>query len=176
MLSGVLIKVSGIYAMFRIFYGVFDLIHMPQLQSVILWLGIISIFVGALAALGQTDIKRMLAYSSISQIGYMFLAVGVGAWSAAIFHFMTHAYFKALLFLCAGSIIHAMHERQDIQEMGGLRRRIPLTHWTFLMGLLAICGTPSSQVSSRKTRSSGGPSPRGRPTAPGSPRQRGPWR
>jgi NADH-quinone oxidoreductase subunit L len=90
----------------------------------------------------QRDIKRVLAYSTISQIGYMFLAVGVGAWSAAIFHLMTHAFFKALLFLAAGVVILAMHEEHDMFKMGGLRRRLPVTFWTFLIGAASLSALP----------------------------------
>ena len=90
----------------------------------------------------QNDIKKVLAYSTVSQLGYMFLGVGVGAFSASMFHLMTHAFFKALMFLGSGSVIHAMHEEQDIRKMGGLRKYMPITHITFLMGWLAIIGIP----------------------------------
>ena len=88
----------------------------------------------------QNDIKKVLAYSTISQLGYMFLAVGVGAYSAAIFHMITHAFFKALLFLGAGSVIHGMHDEQDMRRMGGLRKYMPVTAGTFIVGWLAIAG------------------------------------
>jgi NADH-quinone oxidoreductase subunit L len=88
------------------------------------------------------DIKRVLAYSTVSQLGYMFLACGVGAYSAGIFHLMTHAFFKALLFLAAGSVIHALGGEQDMRKMGGLRKRIPITFWTMTMGVFAIAGIP----------------------------------
>ena len=88
----------------------------------------------------QNDIKRVLAYSTISQLGYMFLAVGVGAYSAAIFHMITHAFFKALLFLGAGSVIHGMHDEQDMRRMGALRKCMPITAVTFIVGWLAIAG------------------------------------
>jgi NADH-quinone oxidoreductase subunit L len=94
------------------------------------------------SALTQTDIKRVLAYSTISQIGYMFLALGVGAWSAAIFHFMTHAFFKALLFLAAGIVIEALHHEHDIFRMGGLRTELPIAFWCFLIGGSALAGLP----------------------------------
>ena len=97
----------------------------------------------ALIALTQTDLKRILAYSTISQLGYMFLALGVGTLagvSAAMFHLFTHAFFKALLFLGAGSVMHAMGGVIDIGRFGGLRRRMPITHWTFLFGCLALAG------------------------------------
>jgi NADH-quinone oxidoreductase subunit L len=105
--------------------------------------------VGALTAifaasigLVQNDIKRVLAYSTVSQLGYMFLALGVGAFAAGVFHVFTHAFFKALLFLGSGSVIHAMSGEQDMRNMGDLRRRIPITHWTMLVATLAIAGFP----------------------------------
>ncbi|MCE3543678.1 NADH-quinone oxidoreductase subunit L, partial [Escherichia coli] len=88
----------------------------------------------------QTDIKRVIAYSTCSQLGYMFFAAGVGAYGAAMFHLFTHAFFKALLFLGAGSVIHAMHHEQDMRYYGGLRKHIPLTFWGMMMGTLAITG------------------------------------
>ncbi len=90
----------------------------------------------------QTDIKKVLAYSTVSQLGYMFLACGVGAFGAGVFHLMTHAFFKGLLFLAAGSVIHAMGGEQDMRKMGGLRKKIPVTFWTMFMATLAIAGTP----------------------------------
>ena len=84
----------------------------------------------------------MLAYSTLSQLGYMFAALGVGAWTAAIFHLMTHGFFKGLLFLGSGSVIHAVHEEQDMNRMGALWRKIPITHWTMLIGAIAIAGIP----------------------------------
>ena len=90
----------------------------------------------------QTDIKRVLAYSTLSQLGYMFAALGVGAFTAAIFHLMTHGFFKGLLFLGSGSVIHAVHEEQDMRKMGGLRKKIPQTYWTMLIGAIAISGIP----------------------------------
>jgi NADH-quinone oxidoreductase subunit L len=96
----------------------------------------------ATVALVQTDIKRVLAYSTVSQLGYMFLACGVGAFGVAVFHLFTHAFFKALLFLGSGSVIHAMSGEQDMTKMGGLRRKIPWTFWTFAIGALAIAGIP----------------------------------
>jgi NADH-quinone oxidoreductase subunit L len=100
-----------------------------------------SIF-AALIAIQQNDIKRILAYSTLSQLGYMVMAVGCGGPGAAMFHLTTHAFFKALLFLAAGSVIHALHEEQDIWRMGGLAKRIPLTFWTFFIGMLALSGVP----------------------------------
>ncbi len=94
------------------------------------------------SALVQTDIKRILAYSTISQIGYMFLALGVGAWSAAIFHLLTHAFFKALLFLAAGAVIFCFHHEHNIFKMGGLRKAMPLTFWSFMIGSAALSALP----------------------------------
>jgi NADH-quinone oxidoreductase subunit L len=93
-------------------------------------------------ALYQNDIKKVLAYSTVSQLGFMFLALGVGAYTSGVFHVMTHAFFKALLFLGAGSVIHAMSGEQDITRMGGLNKKIPVTFITFLIGVLAISGFP----------------------------------
>ena len=93
--------------------------------------------------IAQTDIKKVLAYSTVSQLGYMFLACGVGAYAAAIFHLMTHAFFKALLFLGSGSVIHGMGGEQDIRRMGGLAKLMPITTWTFLIATLAISGHPA---------------------------------
>jgi NADH-quinone oxidoreductase subunit L len=90
----------------------------------------------------QNDIKRVLAYSTVSQLGYMFLAMGMGAFGAGIFHLYTHAFFKALLFLGSGAVIHALHGEQDIRHMGGLRKELPITYWTFLIGAVAIAGIP----------------------------------
>jgi NADH-quinone oxidoreductase subunit L len=96
----------------------------------------------ATIGLAQTDIKKVLAYSTVSQLGYMFLAAGCGAYGVAVFHLGTHAFFKALLFLGSGSVIHAMGGEQDIRKMGGLRKALPVTYWTFLVGTLAISGVP----------------------------------
>src|SRR5690606_25621055 len=114
----------------------------PAVQAAVAAVGAASLLLAALAALGQTDIKRVLAYSTMSQIGYMFLALGVGAWSAGVFHFMTHAFFKALLFLAAGALILALHHEQDIFQMGGLRRRLPLVFWSFVIGGAALAAVP----------------------------------
>ncbi|MFO7310646.1 MAG: NADH-quinone oxidoreductase subunit L [Bacillota bacterium] len=104
--------------------------------------GVASALFGAVVAVGQNDIKRVLAFSTMSQVGYMILAAGVGAYSAALFHFMTHAFFKALLFLGAGIVIHHFHGEQDIRRMGGLGRQLPFAYWTFLIGTLALIGLP----------------------------------
>jgi NADH-quinone oxidoreductase subunit L len=110
--------------------------------DIIAWFGVITAFVAATIAVAQNDIKKVLAYSTISQLGYMFLAVGVGAYVAAIFHMIAHAFFKALLFLGAGSVIHGMDGEQDMRRMGGLRKFMPLTAATFMVGWLAIVGVP----------------------------------
>ena len=106
-------------------------------------IGIFTAILAASIAFTQTDIKRVLAYSTLSQLGYMFAALGVGAFIAAIFHLMTHGFFKGLLFLGSGSVIHAVHEEQDMNRMGGLWRKIPITHWTMLIGAIAIAGHPA---------------------------------
>ena len=110
--------------------------------DVIAWVGVITALVAATIAVAQNDIKKVLAYSTVSQLGYMFLAVGVGAYVAAIFHMVTHAFFKALLFLGSGSVIHGMHDEQDMRRMGGLRKVMPITAATFIVGWLAISGVP----------------------------------
>jgi NADH-quinone oxidoreductase subunit L len=110
--------------------------------DVIAWTGVITALFAATIAVGQNDIKKVLAYSTISQLGFMFLAVGVGAYVAAIFHMVAHAFFKALLFLGAGSVMHGLHNEQDMRRMGALRRFMPLTAATFIVGWLAIAGVP----------------------------------
>src|SRR5437660_9835541 len=114
----------------------------PSTLSLIAWIGAATAFFAATIALTQNDIKKVLAYSTVSQLGYMFIAVGVGAFSAAIFHLMTHAFFKGLLFLAAGSVIHAVGGEQDMRNMGGLRTKIPWTFWTMTAGTFAIAGFP----------------------------------
>lgn len=111
-------------------------------QHVIAIVGISTALLSATIALKQNDIKKVLAYSTVSQLGYMFLGLGVGAYSGAVFHVITHAFFKALLFLGAGSVIHAMHHQQDIRKMGGLKSKLPITHITFLIACIAIAGVP----------------------------------
>ena len=111
-------------------------------REFIMWIGLATSILAALIGLKQNDIKKVLAYSTVSQLGLMFIALGVGAYSAAMFHLITHAFFKALLFLGSGSVIHAMGGEQDIRKMGGLKKAMPITYWTFLLGTLAICGTP----------------------------------
>lgn len=114
----------------------------PTTQTVILVIGTATALLAATIALKQNDIKKVLAYSTVSQLGYMFIGLGAGAFTSAVFHVMTHAFFKALLFLGAGSVIHAMHHEQDIRNMGGLKKKLPITHITFLIGCLAIAGIP----------------------------------
>lgn len=114
----------------------------PVSQVVVAVTGLATAILAGTIALKQNDIKKVLAYSTVSQLGYMFLGLGVGAYTGAVFHVMTHAFFKALLFLGAGSVIHAMHHEQDIRYMGGLRKHMPITHITFLLACLAISGIP----------------------------------
>jgi NADH-quinone oxidoreductase subunit L len=114
----------------------------PVTLNVIIVIGLSTAILAAIIGLKQNDIKKVLAYSTVSQLGYMFLALGLGAYSTAVFHVTTHAFFKALLFLGAGSIIHAMGGEQDIRKMGGLRKKMPVTYWTFMAGTLAISGIP----------------------------------
>ena len=111
-------------------------------RHVVAGIGAFTAIFAATIALVQNDIKRVLAYSTVSQLGYMFLALGVGAYWVAIFHLFTHAFFKALLFLCSGSVIHAMGGEQDMRHMGGLKNKIPITHWTMWIGSVAIAGIP----------------------------------
>ncbi len=114
----------------------------PSAQSVVAVIGLATLLVSATIALKQNDIKKVLAYSTVSQLGYMFLALGVGAYVGGLFHVMTHAFFKALLFLGSGSVIHAMSGEQDMTKMGGLGKKMPITKITFLIGCLAIAGFP----------------------------------
>ena len=114
--------------------------HSEITQNIVAIIGISTALLAATIAIKQNDIKKVLAYSTVSQLGYMFLGLGVGAYSGAVFHVITHAFFKALLFLGAGSVIHAMHHEQDIRKMGGLKSKLPITHITFLIGCIAIAG------------------------------------
>ncbi|MBY0386269.1 NADH-quinone oxidoreductase subunit L, partial [bacterium] len=114
----------------------------PNAMAVVAVIGAATALFAATMGIAQNDIKKVLAYSTVSQLGYMFLAVGVGAFGAGFFHLMTHAFFKALMFLGSGSVIHAMHEEQDMRKMGGLKKYLPVTHLTFVCGWLAIIGTP----------------------------------
>ncbi len=114
----------------------------PNTMMVIAIIGALTVVIAASIGIAQNDIKKVLAYSTVSQLGYMFLACGVGAFATAFFHLMTHAFFKALMFLGSGSVIHAMDGEQDVRKMGGLKKYLPWTHLTFMMGWLAIIGTP----------------------------------
>ncbi|MDP6676498.1 MAG: proton-conducting transporter membrane subunit, partial [Pirellulales bacterium] len=111
----------------------------PDVLLVIAYTGGLTLFIAATIAVTATDIKRVLAYSTVSQLGYMMLALGVGGWVAGLFHLITHAFFKSLLFLCSGSVIHACHTN-DMRKMGGLLKVMPYTGWTMLIGCLAIIG------------------------------------
>jgi NADH-quinone oxidoreductase subunit L len=114
----------------------------PMTQDIMLYVGLATSLVAAFIALKQNDIKKVLAYSTVSQLGFIFVSLGMGGYVAAMFHVTTHAFFKALLFLGSGSVIHAMSDEQDIRQMGGLKKYIPITHITFLIGTLAIAGFP----------------------------------
>jgi NADH-quinone oxidoreductase subunit L len=128
---------AGVYMIART-HVLFD--RSPYALAVVAIIGAATAFFAATVALVQTDIKRVLAYSTISQLGYMFLGCGVAAYSAAVFHLMTHAFFKALLFLAAGSVIHGLSGEQDMRKMGGLRKKLPITFWTMTAGVVAIAG------------------------------------
>ena len=130
---------AGVYLIART-HGLFLL--SPTAMTTVAIVGIATSLLAAVTALMQSDIKRILAYSTISQIGYMFLALGVGAWTAGIFHLMTHAFFKALLFLGSGAIIHCLHHEHNIFKMGGLRSRMPVTFWSFMIGSAALAALP----------------------------------
>jgi NADH-quinone oxidoreductase subunit L len=130
---------AGIYMIARS-HVLFDLA--PVTQTVVTVIGLATALLAASIALKQNDIKKVLAYSTVSQLGYMFVGLGVGAYTGAVFHVMTHAFFKALLFLGAGSVIHAMGGEQDIRKMGGLWKKLPSTAWTFVIGCIAIAGIP----------------------------------
>lgn len=130
---------SGIYMAARLS---FLYVKAPETMFIICTVGALTAFFAATIGMLQNDIKKVLAYSTVSQLGYMFMGVGAGAFTAGIFHVVTHAFFKALLFLGAGSVIYALHHEQDIRNMGGLRKKLPVTHLTFLIGTLAIAGTP----------------------------------
>lgn len=114
----------------------------PPVQMLVAIIGTLTLLLAGFSALTKRDIKRVLAYSTISQIGYMFLALGVGAYSSAMFHFMTHAFFKALLFLGAGVLIHSLHHEHDMFKMGGLRKKMPVTYWTFLIASASLAAVP----------------------------------
>ena len=128
---------AGVYMLCRVYF-----IFTPDALTIISWIGGFTALLAALIAVQQNDIKRILAYSTLSQLGYMVMGVGLTAPQAGMFHLTTHAFFKALLFLGAGSVIHAMHHEQDIWKMGGLRKKMPVTYWTFMVGTLALAGFP----------------------------------
>ena len=130
---------AGVYMLCRVYPL---LLLSPSGMWFIAGIGCFTAIFAALIAVQQNDIKRILAYSTLSQLGYMVMAVGCRGPGAAMFHLTTHAFFKALLFLAAGSVIHALHDEQDIWRMGGLAKKIPLTFWTFLIGMLALIGFP----------------------------------
>lgn len=128
---------AGVYLLLR----VEPLLEMSSgTRAWILWIGALTAIIGATAALAQWDIKRVLAYSTVSQLGFMVVAVGLGAYTAALFHLLTHGVFKALLFLGSGSVIHAAGDEQDMRRMGGLRKALPTTFWTYMVGALALAG------------------------------------
>ena len=126
---------AGVYLTGR-FYPMFT----PEVLLVIAYVGCITLFIGATIAVVATDIKRVLAYSTISQLGYMILGLGVGGWLAGLLHLITHAFFKSLMFLCSGSVIHGCHHEQEMTKMGGLYKKMPITCWTMFVGVVAICG------------------------------------
>ncbi len=130
---------AGVYMIGRnaVLFG-----HAPITLSVVAGIGVATALMAGTIGLVQNDIKRVLAYSTVSQLGYMFLAMGVGAYAAGIFHLYTHAFFKALLFLGSGAVIHALAGEQDLRNMGGLKKELPITYWTFLIGAIAIAGVP----------------------------------
>jgi len=132
---------AGVYLIARM-HGIFLLA--PEVMTYVAWLGALTLLLAGVAALAQTDIKRVLAYSTMSQIGYMMLSLGAGAFSAGVFHLMTHAFFKALLFLTAGAIILALHHQQNIFKMGGLLKRLPFETTLFSIGLVCLMALPGS--------------------------------
>lgn len=130
---------AGVYLIART-HILFELA--PSVQLLVAWIGLITLLMAGFTAMTQHDIKRILAYSTVSQIGYMFLGLGVGAWSASVFHLMTHAFFKALLFLAAGTVILSLHHEHDIFKMGGKRKQLPIAFASFLIGSLALAAFP----------------------------------
>src|SRR5436309_9908968 len=132
---------AGVYMVARA-HAIFQ--ASPAASDVVAWIGVATALMAAVIAFVQDDIKRVLAYSTISQLGLMFVAVGVGAYTAGIFHLVTHAFFKALLFLGAGSVMHALAGETDLTKMGGLRRKIPWTAFVMIVGWLAIVGLPGT--------------------------------
>jgi len=132
---------AGVYLIARM-HGIFLLA--PEVMNYVAWLGALTLLLAGIAALAQTDIKRVLAYSTMSQIGYMMLALGAGAWSAGVFHLMTHAFFKALLFLTAGAVIYALHHQQNLFKMGGLLKKLPFESSLFIIGLICLMALPGT--------------------------------
>ncbi len=130
---------AGVYMVAR-FSFLYSMV--PAVGLIVAWIGILTALVSAIYGMYQNDIKKILAYSTVSQLGYMFAGVGLAAYSAGIFHVFTHAFFKALLFLGAGSVIYALHHEQNIWKMGGLKNKMPITYWTMLIGALALAGCP----------------------------------
>jgi NADH-quinone oxidoreductase subunit L len=130
---------AGVYMLARL-NGVFT--HAPDVMTVVAWVGAATALMGATMGITQFNLKKVLAYSTVSQIGFMFMACGLGAFSVGMFHLYTHAFFKACLFLCAGSVIHALHGEEDMRRMGGLAKKMPFTFGTFLLATLALCGLP----------------------------------
>ena len=132
---------AGVYLIARM-HGIFLLA--PEVMNYVAWLGALTLLLAGVAALAQTDIKRVLAYSTMSQIGYMMLALGAGAWSAGVFHLMTHAFFKALLFLTAGAVIYALHHQQNLFKMGDLWKKLPFESSLFVVGLICLMALPGT--------------------------------
>ncbi len=130
---------AGVYMICRLFF-IYDLA--PDAQFVVALIGGLTAVFAATVGLVQNDIKKVLAYSTVSQLGYMFLAAGLGGYGAAVFHLGTHAFFKACLFLGSGAVIHAMHHEQDMRKMGGLRKKLPVVYWTFMASTIALAGVP----------------------------------
>jgi NADH-quinone oxidoreductase subunit L len=137
---------AGVYLIARL-NGLYS--HAPTIATLVAVVGMLTAIVAATVGMAQTNIKKVLAYSTVSQLGYMFLAVGVGAYTAGVFHLMTHAFFKALLFLAAGSVIYALHHHEDMKDMGGLTSKLPLTRNVWLIGTWAIAGFPPVAVFSK---------------------------
>ncbi len=142
---------AGVYLVARIFP-----LLTPDAQLVIAVIGCVTLTLAALVAIVQNDIKKVLAYSTLSQLGYMVFGLGVGAWVGALFHLITHAFFKALLFLGSGQVIEGCHHEQDIRKMGGLRKKMPVTCWTFFIGVLAISGVGLPGMNDQKYTGVGG--------------------
>jgi NADH-quinone oxidoreductase subunit L len=130
---------AGVYLLARL-HGVYE--ASPDAQLVVTWVGALTAFAGATLATTQTNLKKVLAYSTMSQLGLMVMVCGLGGWAAALFHLYTHAFFKACLFLAAGAVLHALHGEEDMRRMGGLAARLPLAYAAFLLGTLALCGLP----------------------------------